>query len=220
FGTRTGASSTSQTYEEALASQRDGVKETPWMWGVLLGTTGTVLVFTGVGRRVAARERPGRQVLATVVATATVPLLLVSGVVGWLELRYDRDLRERSLFLTLPGDVPGGTVLMVALVAVATGLTCAAVRSSSRTARRIAQWRAEDEARLRQGVRFTPPPGSVFEEFFGELSRTSPGQPAGAATAATAAGAAAGPGAEPGTPATPQSPARAALGPDGMPIRL
>ena len=45
FGTRTGASSTSQTYEEALASQRDGVKETPWMWGVLLGTTGTVLVF-------------------------------------------------------------------------------------------------------------------------------------------------------------------------------
>lgn len=217
FGTRTGASSTSQTYEEALASQRDGVKETPWMWGVLLGTTGTVLVFTSAGRRMAARERPGRQVLTTVVATATVPLLLVSGVVGWLELRYDRDLRERSLFLTLPGDVPGGTVLMVALVAVATGLTYAAVRSSYRTARRIAQWRAEDEARLRQGVRYAPPPGSVFQEFFGEPSRTSPGQPA---SAATAAGAAAGPGAEPGTPATPQSPAPPGSGPYDIPIGL
>src|SRR5690606_41227094 len=91
FGTRTGASSTSQTYEEALASQRDGVKETPWMWGVLLGTTGTVLVFTGVGRRVAARERPGRQALATGVATATVPLLLVAGAVGGLVRRSGRD---------------------------------------------------------------------------------------------------------------------------------
>lgn len=180
---RTGADSSSQTYEEALASQRDWVKEKPWMWGMVLGTVGTILVFTGAGRGLTGRERPGGEVFTRLAATATVPLLVVSGVVGWLELRYDRDLRERSLFLTLPGNVPGAPLLMVALVGLATAVAYAGVRSSYRTAQRIAQWQAENEARLREGIRFAPPAGSPFQEFFQQGPPTGAGQPAGGATA-------------------------------------
>ena len=181
---RSGADSSSQTYEEALASQRDRAKLDPWMWGTILGTVGTVLIFSGAGRGLTAYERSGREVFTRVVATAAVPLLVVSGVVGWLELRYDRDLRDRSpLLLMLPGEVPGASLLMVALVALATAITYAGVRSSYQTARRQRQWRAESEARLR-GPGFAPPGGSPFQEFFQQSAAPggSPGQAAGGAT--------------------------------------
>jgi hypothetical protein len=120
---------TDRTYAEVLASQQASAKEGPWLRGAIAGTAGIILVFWGAGGRLVFRKRSTRRaILGFLLAAATGPLLGISVVVGLVELRYDRDLRERSLFLMLPYELPGTPLLMFVLVMVATGITFMAVR--------------------------------------------------------------------------------------------